>query len=130
MATTATTLVGAIGPSDWFVTLAAMTALKAGDNIVVEQESMRVLIPGPGPAIVYRGARGTAGKAHAGGVAANFGGPSDYQPGVGVTSTLRAAVKDLKAAEEAIKEAEEEAKANKVEDVKANKVDEVKAAHR
>ena len=88
MATTATTLAGAIKADDWIVSLASATGLKAGDNIVCEQESMRVLVPAypvPTAAIVYRGARGTAGKAHASAVAATYGGPDQYGVGVGVT---------------------------------------------
>ena len=87
MATTATTLAGAIKADDWIVQLASATGLKAGDSIVCEQESMRVLVPAfpvPNAAIVYRGARGTAGKTHASAVACTYGGPSDYGAGVGV----------------------------------------------
>lgn len=86
MATTSTTLAGALRADDWFVSLASQANLKAGDSIVCEQESMRVLVVGTGNAIVYRGARGTAGKAHASGTAATYGAPTDYGVGVGVAS--------------------------------------------
>lgn len=84
MAKTVTTIVGALGPSDTFVTFASQGALKAGDSIVCENESMRALVVGTGAAIVYRGARGTAGAAHAGGTAASYGQPTDYGAGTGV----------------------------------------------
>jgi hypothetical protein len=104
MATTATTLAGAIKADDWYVQLASATGLKAGDSIVCEQESMRVLVPGnpvPNAAIVYRGARGTAGKPHAAAVACTYGGPTDYGVGVGVLTLEQRAVAEFMALSEA-----------------------------
>ena len=115
MATTATTLAGAVSPSDWIVTLASAAALKPGDNIVCQSETMRALVvtPGGGPAIVYRGARGTNGVTHAGGTAVTYGGPSDYGPGVGVTSI------NLLAAETALAEQQAEKRAKDLEEIAA-----------
>jgi hypothetical protein len=95
MATTSTTLAGAVGASDWYVTLASSTNLKPGDNIVLEQETLRALVVTPGlPTVVFRGARGTNGKTHAGGVAATYGGPADFGPGIGVASVPMEAPED------------------------------------
>jgi hypothetical protein len=85
MATTATTLSGAITASDWLITLASAAALKPGDNIVCQNESMKALVVAPGlPVIVYRGSRGTNGVTHAGGTAVTYGSPTDYGAGTGV----------------------------------------------
>lgn len=90
MATTSTTMSGAITASDWIVTLASATNLRPGDNIVCQNESMKALVVplGGGPVIVFRGSRGTAGATHAGGAAVTYGAPSDYGVGVGVLSVL------------------------------------------
>jgi hypothetical protein len=91
MATTATTLAGAVSASEWLIQLASKTGLRAGDNIVLTAtaETMRALVVDPAagtPIIVYRGARGTAGRAAAGGAAVTYGAPTDYGAGVGITS--------------------------------------------
>lgn len=88
MAKTTTTLAAAIGPSDWIVNTANNAAMRPGDNIVVGTETMRALVVDPNAgAIVYRGARGTAGQAAAGGATVNYGPPTDWSVGVGVTRT-------------------------------------------
>jgi nucleoid-associated protein YgaU len=110
MAKTTTTLAGGITSSDWLVNVANKTALRAGDNIVVGTETMKVLVADPAtPAIVYRGHRGTNGQAAATGAAANYGPPSDWGAGVGVLMTgvepFLAEIEAERAAED-VKEAE------------------------
>ena len=86
MAKTTTTLSGAITGSDWLVNVVNKAALRPGDNIVIGTETMRALVTDTvTPAIVYRGARGTAGQAAADGATVNYGPPSDWSVGVGVT---------------------------------------------
>jgi hypothetical protein len=87
MAKTSTTLAGAIGPSDVLVNTANNAALRPGDNIVVGTETMKALVVDTAiGALVYRGARGTAGQAAAGGATLTYGPPADWGPGIGVTS--------------------------------------------
>lgn len=86
MAKTTTTLAAAIGPSDWIVNTANNAAMRPGDNIVVGTETMRALVVDPNAgAIVFRGSRGTAGQAAAGGATVNYGPPTDWGVGAGVT---------------------------------------------
>lgn len=86
MAKTVTALAGAITANDWIVNVVNKAALRAGDNLVVGNESMKVLVADPAlPAIVYRGNRGTAGLAAADGATATYGPPPDWGVSVGVT---------------------------------------------
>lgn len=86
MAKTTTTLAGAIGPSDTQISTANNAAMRTGDNIVVGTETMRALVVDPAiGATVFRGSRGTAGQAASAGATLNYGPPTDWGAGVGVT---------------------------------------------
>lgn len=98
MAKTSTTLSGAIAAGDSLVNVASKAAMRAGDNIVIGTETMKVLVADPvNPAVVYRGHRGTNGQAAAAGATVNYGPPSDWGPGVGVAMVPQAFEAEAKA---------------------------------
>lgn len=92
MALSRTTLSAAVAASDVAVTLAAITGLQVGDEIVIDGEVMRVSSVGSAatvPVGVIRGVRGTAVKAHPVTAGVAYGPPADHSATVRSASRKR-----------------------------------------
>lgn len=97
MALTRTTLSAACGAVDTEVTIASITGLQAGYNLLIDGESMRVTTVGSAatvPVGVYRGIRGSNVVAHPTTAGVTFGPAGDFG-GANVPSRSAARLRDV-----------------------------------